>query len=314
MRLIHVTDPHLSTLRGLPLGAMRGKRMSGFLSWTFRRQLVYQRSVLDRLSDAVNAESPDHLILSGDLVQIGLEEEIVQVRSWLADLAATHQVFFVPGNHDVYARNSWAAVRRHWHFVLPAPVQGQPDSPTASYPFTRDLGNIRLIGASSACVTPVFSSRGALGAEQIGRLGAMLAEAREKRFLPCLAIHHPPLPGMSPWMKALKETQLLQALIAEQQPALVCCGHLHSNIEVTMGAARIFCTASAASVKKSSFRIFDVESTAGQGCMAWDIHMRLQSIGEDRKKFVLADEKRWRFTLPDEKTGGAWPAASGQRR
>jgi 3',5'-cyclic AMP phosphodiesterase CpdA len=289
---------------------MHGKRLSGFLSWTFRRQLVYQRSILDRLTEAIAAEAPDHLILSGDLVQIGLEEEIDQVRSWLADLAPAKQVFFVPGNHDVYARDSWAAVRRHWQFVLPGPVQDKPDSPTVSYPFTRDMGNVRLIGASSACVTPVFSSRGAMGQEQINRLDALLTEARNQGFMPCLVIHHPPLPGMSPWMKALKERRLLQALIAVQQPAIVWCGHQHSNIEVIEGASRVFCTASASSVKKSSFRIFDIESTQHEAHPRWNIHMRLKSITAGSGKFVLSDEKRWHFTLQP----GALPAASGQHR
>ena len=297
MRLIHLTDPHLSSLEGQSLFTVNGKRRSGFLSWNYRRRFIYQRETLDLLTETIRQEAADHLILSGDLVQIGLEKEIHDVSAWLADLAPAEKIFFVPGNHDVYARDSWAALRRHWNFVLPAPAGDTPDTSTSPYPFTRDLGGIRLIGASSACVTPVFLSRGAMGRDQFDRLTASLAEARELGFMPCLAIHHPPLPHMSPWMKALKEVHALKALLQTQQPALVWCGHQHSNIEETVDATRVFCTASASRIKRSSFRIFDIDNATQAGQRRWTIRMRLKSIDEDGTGFVLADEKRWSFTL-----------------
>lgn len=294
MRLIHLTDPHLSSLAGQTFYALHGKRRSGYLSWTYKRQRIYRRGVLELLTTAIRAEAADQLILSGDLIQIGLEQEIREVSGWLADLAPSHQVFFVPGNHDVYARDSWTALRRHWNFVLPPAADGVRDSSTSAYPFTRDLGLVRLIGVSSACVTPVFSARGALGSDQFRRLACVLQQTRESGHMPCLAIHHPPLPHMSPWRKALKEVHALKALISAQQPALVWCGHQHRNMERTEGAARIFCTASAASVNHASFRVFDIDPAARQ---SWRIHMRLKTLAADGSCFALADEKYWSFTL-----------------
>ncbi len=297
MRLIHLTDPHLSSLEGLTIRSIGGKRRSGYLSWTYKRQFEYRRGILELLTAAIRAETADQLILSGDLVQIGLEQEIREVSGWLADLAPAEQVFFVPGNHDVYAADSWTALRRHWNFVLPPPAAGMPDTSTSAYPFTRDLGMVRLIGASSACVTPVFSSRGALGQDQIDRLTVLLRQTREQGRMPCLAIHHPPLPQMSSWSKALRETPALQALISAQQPALVWCGHQHRNLDVKEGAARVFCTASASSANRASFRIFDIDPLQQGGGPGWSIHMRLKSLAADKSSFALADEKRWNFTL-----------------
>ncbi len=297
MRLIHLTDPHLSSLAGQTFRALRGKRRSGYLSWTYKRQMIYRRETLELLTTAVRAEAADQLILSGDLIQIGLEQEIREVSSWLAELAPQQQVFFVPGNHDVYARDSWKALRHHWNFVLPTAANGVPDSSTSAYPFTRELGLVRLIGVSSACVTPIFSARGALGRDQFTRLARVLQQTRESGRMPCLAIHHPPLPHMSPWRKALKEVHTLKALISAQQPALVWCGHQHRNLEVTEGATRVFCTASAASVNQASFRIFDVDPSLHGGRQSWSIHMRLKTIAADGTRFALADEKHWSFTL-----------------
>ena len=86
-------------------------------------------------------------------------------------------------------------------------------------------------------------------------------------------------------------------MIAEQQPALVCFGHLHRNMELSEGATRVFCTASASSAKKASFRIFDIEQTGHGRGPAWTVRMRLKSIAADQTRFTLADEKRWTFTL-----------------
>ena len=297
MRFIHLSDPHLSSLDGHSLRAALGKRHSGYLSWKFRRRLIYSRETLECLTTAIRSEAADQLILTGDLVQIGLEEEINEVSHWLAELAPADQIFFVPGNHDVYARDSWEALRRHWHFVLPAPVSGAHDSSTSAYPYIRDIGMVRLIGASSACVTPVFSARGSLGQKQLDRLDVMLREARELGRMPCLVIHHPPLPHTSSWRRALKENHALKALISARQPALVCYGHQHENVEFTEGAARIFCTAAASSIENASYRIFDIDPIEQGDRQSWSIHMRLKSIAADKTSFIMAEEKRWVFTL-----------------
>jgi len=297
VRLIHLTDPHLSSLEGQSFFGLRGKRRSGYLTWTYRRQSTHRRDTLERLTTAIRAEAADQVVLSGDLVQIGLEEEIREAGEWLAELAAPQQIFFVPGNHDVYARDSWTAVRRHWNPVLPGPVANQEESPTSAYPFSRDLGKVRLIGLSSACVTPVFSARGALGQDQIERITLLLRETRESGRLACLAIHHPPLPHMAAWRKALKEIHTLKALIAEQQPSMVCCGHLHRNIELAVGATRVYCTASASSMRNASYRIFDIETDENAGNRSWRIRMRLKSISADGSNFIQTGNRTWNFTL-----------------
>lgn len=191
MRLIHITDPHLSSLDGHSLLSLRGKRLTGYLSWTRNRRFFHRREVLDRLVAGVQAESADQIIVSGDLVQIGLEDEIRQAGDWLAELAPANRIFLVPGNHDVYAHDSWAAIRKHWNSFLPAIPSGSTDGPDSGYPMVRDFGGLRVIGASSACVSPVFSARGATGPKQFERLNQLLRESGEQGYFNCLVIHHP---------------------------------------------------------------------------------------------------------------------------
>lgn len=297
MRLIHITDPHLSTLTGQSFRTLSLKRRSGYLSWTRRRRFIHLKETLHQLVEAVQGDSADQIVLTGDLVQIGLEDEISEVSGWLAELAPANQIFYVPGNHDVYADDSWAAQRRHWNFVLPVNPAGTPDTSHSGYPLVRDIGSVRLIGASSACVTPVFSARGALGSGQLERLARQLLEAREQGRMPCLAIHHPPLPGMAPWRKALREVKRLQAMISSLQPALVWCGHLHHNRELKERESRIFCTASASCVHNSSYRIFDVVPATNESHNGWNIHMQLKSRAPGTGRYDLVNDQRWQFRL-----------------
>lgn len=295
MRLIHFTDPHLSSLAGQTFGGVRWKRRTGYLSWTRNRRHFHLREVLAQLVAAIQGESADQLILTGDLVQIGLEDEIREAGAWLKALAPPERIFFVPGNHDVYAADSWQHVRTHWNFLLPPPPPsaGVKDTSRAGYPVQRMLGHVQLVGASSAFVTPPFSARGALGPEQFQRLERELLQGRKQGQITCLAIHHPPLPGMAKWRKALAEAQAVQGLITRQQPAIVLCGHLHHNVMVLAGATRVFCTASASSVYDASYRVFDITSDQIGGHR---IRMRLMTFAKDREEFAPAEELEWQIS------------------
>ncbi len=270
MRLIHITDPHLSSLDGLSFTDLRGKRLSGYLSWRKKRRHVYSPEVLAQLTEVVNSHQPDLVLLTGDLVQIGLECEMIEAANWLRRLGPPEKVMLIPGNHDNYARNSLAAMYKHWGSYLPA--DGGPAADyTAGYPVVRETQDARLLGVNTSCVTRVFSATGELGKDQRQRLARTLVkEPGDKRFQ-CLLIHHPPLPGMTERRKALRDAGQLEGIIAQHPPDLVLYGHLHRNLEHHVGNTRIFCTATASSIYDASFRIFDVEKKDS----GWHCRMRL---------------------------------------
>jgi 3',5'-cyclic AMP phosphodiesterase CpdA len=281
VRLIQLTDPHLSSLESFSFLTVKGKRKSGYLSWYTKRRYIHRPEILERLTQAVHDESPDQILLSGDLVHIGLEDEIIEAARWLRRLGTPEQVLLIPGNHDNYAPDSLAAMNRHWCDYLPAQVAGVNDY-AAPYPVVRTAGGLRLIGVSTSCVTRIFSAQGELGKAQLARLRAALggpvsasAGASPKRpEFTCLLIHHPPLPGMTKQRKALRDASDLQLVIEEQHPDLVLYGHIHCNRERQHREVRTFCTASASSVKNASYRVFDVEKTDN----GWHCHMRLMSL------------------------------------
>jgi 3',5'-cyclic AMP phosphodiesterase CpdA len=275
MRLIHLSDPHLSSLSQHSFASLRGKRRSGYLSWYRRRRHVHRREILDRLTQSALAESADHFLVTGDLVHIGLEDEMARAKEWLATLGPPSRVTLVPGNHDIYAPDSQAAMIRQWGAYLPASEKRDID-PVAGFPFSRDYADVRLIGLNSACVTRIFSAEGQLGAEQLARLPEVMLPAPDRNKPTCLLIHHPPLPGLTSARKALRDATALEASLKELQPDLVLYGHLHRNRALQLGRTRVFGTASASYTGTASYRIFDVNRAGGR----WELKMRLKSISQ----------------------------------
>lgn len=288
MRLVHLTDPHLSTLDGVRMTDLRGKRWSGYLSWRKNRRKKYLRSVLEQLTEAVRSEGADRVLLTGDLVHIGLEAEIEQAAAWLTTLGSPEQVMLVPGNHDSYANDSTERFQAHWRDYLPA---GRPEV-SQGFPLAHKLGGLSFIGVSTACVTPVFMAGGKLGAAQLAQLELLLAQAAEEIRPVVLLIHHPPLPGMTSRRKGLGDARELQVVLERYPPLLVFHGHLHHNREYLWGDSRIYCTAAASSASDASYRVVDIEGREG----VWSVRMTLKSITVDEHgelAFAAVDEQTW---------------------
>lgn len=296
MRLIHLTDPHLSTLADVKFSKLGGKRWSGYLSWRKSRRKHYLPAVLDKLAGAVRAENADQILLTGDLVHIGLETEIDEATEWLHALGPAGQVMLVPGNHDIYGKGSADALFKAWSEYLFQPVQVPGSSqPASQYPVVRKLGKLSLIGVSTACVTPVFMAGGKLGDEQLQKLAELLRQAAAEAQMAVLLIHHPPLPGMTNWRKALSDATKLQTVLKHHPPFLVFYGHLHCNREQQWGNTRMYCTAAASSVSDASYRIVDIEERDDE----WLFRMRLKSVAIEaggELGFATIDEQTWQVS------------------
>lgn len=293
MRLVHLTDPHLSTLDGEKLLSLRGKRWSGYLSWRKNRRNHFLPAVLNNLVDAVRAENADQILLTGDLVHIGLGSEITQAADWLTTLGSAGKVMLVPGNHDIYSKGSAEAVLQTWSDYLFQPAHGSETEQLAGqFPVVRKLGKLSLIGVSTGCVTPVFMATGKLGNEQLERLAELLQQAASEGQMVALLIHHPPLPGMTIWRKALVDAAALEAVLKQYPPSLIFYGHLHYNRDQQWGDSRIYCTASASSVSDASYRVIDIDD--GDNYRSFRMNLKSLSIEAGAKPaFVTIDEQSW---------------------
>ena len=288
MRLIHLTDPHLTTLDGWRPGLKAGKRWFSWLSWQTRRRHRHRPARLAALTRHLQAADPDVWAISGDLCQIGLEQEVHEAATWLHALAPADRVLLVPGNHDVFAPDSADSVIRHWSRWL------HVDPAAPEWPVVRTFNDVTLIGLNSAVVTPVLKAGGKLGTEMRTRLDQVLESSRGTCRV--VLIHHPPLPGCCKPRKALQDDRELVRVLQRRGAGLVLHGHLHHNREYRLNSGEdseiaVLCTTSASAAGNqgaAAARIFDIEPASG----GYRIEMRLEALDASNRVHTI-EGKTW---------------------
>ena len=140
------------------------------------------------------AQKHDHLAITGDLVNIALAAEFRSARAWLEQLGAPDHVTLVPGNHDLYVRETAAQAQREWG----AYMRGDEFE---SFPFVRRRGNVALIGRSSALPPAPFLGTGQLGEKQLAQLEELLATLGGEGLFRVVLIHHPPVSEPARYLK-----------------------------------------------------------------------------------------------------------------
>ena len=120
--LAHLSDPHLPPLPAARLRDLAGKRAFGYLNWTRNRHKFHRRDVLDALVSDMQAQTPDHIAITGDLVNLALEAEFAPSRAWLESVGAADRVTVIPGNHDAYVRVTRHRFAEAWGSYLDSDV------------------------------------------------------------------------------------------------------------------------------------------------------------------------------------------------
>jgi 3',5'-cyclic AMP phosphodiesterase CpdA len=170
---------------------------------------------------------PDHVALTGDLVNLALEAEFALSRAWLESVGAPDQVTVVPGNHDAYVRATKHRSVEAWGNYI---AGDDAADRAATFPAVRRRGPIVLIGVSSAVPTPPLMATGWLGRGQLDALAQILARLSTEQAFRVLLIHHPL--RSSARAKRLTDSSELLALLKQHGVELVLHGHdhVHSTI------------------------------------------------------------------------------------
>jgi 3',5'-cyclic AMP phosphodiesterase CpdA len=218
--LAHLSDPHLAPLPRPRVLELVGKRATGYVNWRRKRQLVHRSDVLGRIVADLKQQAPDHIAVTGDLVNIAIAAEFKPARGFLESLGSAREVTLVPGNHDAYVRSGIGYSELHWDAYMRGDDGG-------SFPFLRRRGPLALIGLSSAVPTAPFMATGRLGAEQITRLGELLERCAGSFRV--VMIHHPPASKPSRRFKRLLDGPAFRAVLARHGAELVIHGHDHER-------------------------------------------------------------------------------------
>jgi 3',5'-cyclic AMP phosphodiesterase CpdA len=235
--IAHLSDVHLSPIDGFTPRHWSLKRALGYANWLRQRRASFDRSVLDRIVADIEAAEPDHIAVTGDLVNIGLPQEHINALAWLQTLGPPQRVSVVPGNHDIYVRLRRDPGAERWARYM-ASDAGEPAPGEPRFPFLRRLGPVGLIGVNSAVPTLPLLASGRVGQAQRERLADLLESLRREGLFRLVLIHHPPLPGQATRLRALKDAAELKALLVRHGAELVIHGHNHINMLAWCGNGR----------------------------------------------------------------------------
>ena len=225
-RLAHLSDAHLGPLPDVTYGQLASKRAVGYINWQRNRRRYLHDSVIDTLVADMKAQAPDHVAVTGDLVNLALDAEIELARQWLEMLGTGENVSVVPGNHDAYVPGAFDKACRAWAPWMRGDGQSQPVG-RDTFPYLRVRGRIALIGVSTARATAPFMANGYLREGQGQRLAALLEETGARGLCRVVMIHHPPVPGAVPQHKRLFGIRCFGRIMARHGAELVLHGHSH---------------------------------------------------------------------------------------
>jgi predicted phosphohydrolase len=299
--LAHLSDPHVPTRLAATPTAMLNKRMFGYLSWRFRRARVHRAEVLDALVRDLMQAGPDHVVVTGDIVNISLPTEFARTALWLRTLGAPSDVTVVPGNHDAYVsvswRRSWAAWRA---FMTNDPVEAAPTSSPDrdAFPIVRRRGPLVLIGLSTALPTAPGRSSGKVGRRQLERLAPCLVAAASAKLFRVVLLHHPPMANDVPEHKRLTDADDFREVIARSGAELILHGHEHrfrfSELPGPCGPVPVFGVPSASMFPRGAhaaagqYHLYRIE----EGVEHWVIDTRIRTYRADLGHFVESGRKQ----------------------
>lgn len=222
-RLAHLSDLQLPP-PPLPFRwrDVASKRLLSRFAWR-RKQHRHIQAVLDAIAADVVAHAPDHVAITGDVINFATPEEFAAARTWLERLGDPSHVTVSPGNHDALSAAGAPKSFAPWKAWL-------GDASEADFPHLRVRGPVALINLSSALPTALHLAQGTLGARQIERAQALLRETGERGLYRIVLLHHPVARGVVAGRKELTDAEALRSMLAATGAELILHGHAHEAL------------------------------------------------------------------------------------
>lgn len=290
-RLAHISDIHLGPLPDVPIRDLLSKRITGYVNWHRNRRKHLFGNTLELLLEQMQTHAPDHVAVTGDLVNLATEVEIRNAAVWLSGVGKPLDVSVVPGNHDAYVPGAAGRAAAAWNDYMVG--DGDVLSQARQFPYLRRRGQVAIVGCSTAVATPPFSANGYFSGGQARRTLDLLRQLGDEGLARVVLIHHPPIRGAAANHKRMVGIRRFAAVMREAGAELVLHGHTHLNTRYTLpgrdGPVPVICIASASQSpggKKppAGFNLFDIDGEPGR----WTIQHKRYALNDDARTFGLS--------------------------
>jgi len=222
--LAHISDVHLGPMPKVHWTNLLSKRITGYINWQRNRARNFSPSVLNKLAAHMSSAGPHHTVITGDLINLSLPEEIIRAKRWLNSLGKGADMSIVCGNHDAYVNGMLEEAFSAWQEYLVGdnkfPVLNNTD-----FPVLRRRGPCSLILTNSALPTKPFDATGLFDQEQAEKLEKVLS--LEKENCRVVLIHHPPYRDATKYSQRLVGDDLFRDVVGRSGAELVLHGHTH---------------------------------------------------------------------------------------
>lgn len=226
LRLAHISDVHLGPLPYVSYRDLASKRVIGYVNWHRNRRRLLTQGVLGAIVGGIKADHPDHIAVTGDLVNIALDSELDLARLWLQELGDPTAVSVVPGNHDAYVPGAFDKACSLWAPWMRGDGHIGPMR-RIDFPYLRVRGSVALIGVTTARATAPFMANGFFRKPQALRLARLLDETKERGLFRVVMIHHPPVRAAVAQHKRLFGIGLFHDMMLDHGAELILHGHSH---------------------------------------------------------------------------------------
>jgi 3',5'-cyclic AMP phosphodiesterase CpdA len=280
VRLAHLSDIHVTSLRcRWRFADWTSKRLTTWLNLRVLGRGDHFREadrIVERLRREFEERAIDRVIFSGDATAMGFEEEVARAVELLGvSQPGGRPGLAVPGNHDYCTH---LAARGGVFERLLSPWQAGERLTDDVYPFAQQAGHVWLIAVNSSTPNRLpIDARGRVGAEQLGRLEALL---RRLPPGPRLLVTHYPVcgPDGRPQKRfhGLRDVRQIVKVSHVGGVSLWLHGHQHVHYRVHGPHAPfpVICAGSATQKGHWSYLEYEISDT------------RLQAV---RRAFVLED-------------------------
>ena len=239
MRLAHCSDLHLLSHDGARWLDLANKRWIGAMNLLSNRSRHYHVEAFEHMVEDLNAQGIEHVLCTGDVTNLALEQEFRFARERFDRLAGgPAHVTVIPGNHDAYVAEGiahFATVFDDYHTSDWSWTDADRDPDDRDddlrWPIVRLRGDLALIGVTTSRATPWFTAYGRVGPGQLARLRKLLVDPRLAGKVRLVAIHHPPAGKRAQnRIRGLRDHEAFAQVIAEAGADLIVHGHEHQDM------------------------------------------------------------------------------------